>query len=802
MYRILARKTVLLLSLLAIGSLNSTAQKFCQHMRLNHQMAMNNTVDLRADTFDVLDYTIDASFLNYQVDKSIDATCELTIVQKISSSSVNLGLLGLNVSKVEVNGATVNYSYSSPSLKAELNGIQVGDTFKLNVFYDGNPKKDAQWGGFYFTGEYAFNMGVGFASDPHNFGRVWFPCFDNFTDRATYQINITVDSSYKAYANGVLVGHEKNGSTEVFKWSMKDPIPTYLASVAIAQYEEVVMETDGIPVVLTALAKDTANLRASFENLPKCIRQFVSSYGSHSFDRIGFNIVPFNAGAMEHATNIAYPFYAISNGSKNSETLFAHELAHHWWGNTTTCGSQEDMWLNEGWASFSESLFLEAVYGRARYEHSVEANHRNVLQFAHVRDGVSLPVSGIGHANTYGSHVYNKGADMVHTLRGFMGDEAFFEACQTFQSTYKFKDVSTEQMFAHFQSYSAVSLEGFFNQWIKKSGFAHFGIHWVIPQNGRYSINIKQTPRFNEEVYTNVPVIITGFSNDLERYDTTIILNNREQTFVLNPPFEVEFWSLDYDDLISDALTSANRMIGNNQVMIMLEDGLAEVGVDSIANGDSAFVRVEHHWAGPDATYGTPEGVTISRQRYWNIEGVWPENTKLFASLTYSGIKTTSSMVYGYLDHELIRITEDSLVLLYRPAGDKPWVIYDDYIKNMGSAFDKRGTVTVSNLKKGQYTFGMYDASLASVDDVLIEPAKFKVYPNPADDIVTVEFEEDHDCCLFEITDIYGLVVKSAKIKSKENMQTIDVSDLAPGTYFFGMVTENLGYDRQKIIIK
>jgi aminopeptidase N len=101
---------------------------------------------------------------------------------------------------------------------------------------------------------------------------------------------------------------------------MDDPIPTYLASVAIANYEEVTMNVDGIPVLLTSLAVDTANLRKSFVNLPTCIRRFEEVYGKHSFDRIGFNTVPFNSGAMEHATNIAYPRYAISAGDKSSGT--------------------------------------------------------------------------------------------------------------------------------------------------------------------------------------------------------------------------------------------------------------------------------------------------------------------------------------------------------------------------------------------------------------------------------------------------------------------------------------------------
>ena len=439
-------------------SFTAYGQRFCHHLQLEQAQVAEESIDERADTFDVLSYEINASFLQYQANKEIEATTVLRIIPKINTRSVTLDLLGLNVRGVKIDGVNADFQYTSPKLLVTSTDI-LADTFLLEVDYFGNPQKDAQWGGFYFTGEYAFNLGVGFAADPHNFGRVWFPCFDNFVDRATYHMNITVDQGLRAYGNGLLDEVVKNtDKTTTYKWVMDEPIPTYLAAVAIAEYEEIEYEVDGIPVLLTALGEDTANLRSSFENLSPCIKRFVEVYGEHSFNRVGFNIVPFNAGAMEHATNIAYPRYAIANGSKTSETLFAHELAHHWWGNTITCRTQEDMWLNEGWASYSERIFLEAVYGRDRYDEDVEDNHRSVLQFAHVQDGDVLPVSGIGHANTYGRHVYNKGADMVHSLRGMMGDEAFFDACRSFQSDFKFQDVTTDDMRVHFEQFVSFSL--------------------------------------------------------------------------------------------------------------------------------------------------------------------------------------------------------------------------------------------------------------------------------------------------------------------------------------------------------
>ncbi|NNJ55639.1 MAG: T9SS type A sorting domain-containing protein, partial [Bacteroidia bacterium] len=510
----------------------------------------------------------------------------------------------------------------------------------------------------------------------------------------------------------------------------------------------------------------------------------------------------FNSGAMEHATNIAYPVSTISGGSLAAETLFAHELAHHWWGNTITCRTQEDMWLNEGWASYSESLFLEAVYGKERYNENIELNHRDVLQFAHIRDGESLPVSGIGHANTYGNHVYNKGADMVHTLRGMMGDDAFFKACKTFQSDFKFQDVSTQDMLETFQKETTTDLSGFFNQWIKKSGFPHFDIHWVQGQGGDYQVNIKQTPRFNEEVYSNVPITITAFSQDFTRFDAEVVVNKNQETFNITVPFEPEFWAFDYDDKISDATTTAVFITDEEGTLSLQQDGLIEVVVDSLSEGDSLLMRVEHHWAPADGTYGVPEGVVLSPQRFWNIDGIWREEANLGATINYSGIETTSSAAFGYLDNQLIRITEDSLVLLYRPNGISAWTVYSDYVVEMGSAFDKRGSINITNLSKGQYAFGMYDSQLASGKIHTKPHANFKIFPNPVDKELKVQFEEKHDCCVVEITNVYGQVVKRQKIKGKKIEHVVDVSDLTPGNYFVGIITENLGYNAMRFVVK
>jgi aminopeptidase N len=222
------------------------------------------------------------------------------------------------------------YTYNDTLLTVSLGLLlTVADTSEVTVYYHGIPKQDASgWGGFYFQGNYAYNLGVGFDANPHNYGRVWFPCFDNFVERSTFEFNMITAGGKKAHCNGALISENViSGDTIVRKWVMNDEIPSYLVCVAIADYATVYQSHNGllgtIPIELVARPSDTTNLKNSFLHLPDAIDIYETGYGPYRWNKIGFSLVPFNSGAMEHATNIAYPLSA-ANGTLSNETLMAH----------------------------------------------------------------------------------------------------------------------------------------------------------------------------------------------------------------------------------------------------------------------------------------------------------------------------------------------------------------------------------------------------------------------------------------------------------------------------------------------
>lgn len=778
-------------------------QKPIGHFGCGHAIQQTNETTKKSGNIDVAHYDIQLDFTDFS-NQTIAGFTEISFDVVNATSSIQLQLEGLTIDSIVRGTKQLKFSRNDIDLSIQLGStVAKGEQTSLRVYYHGKPLRDDTWGGFYFSGEYAFNLGVAFTKKPHNYGRVWFPCVDNFTDRATYSFAITTTMDKKALCNGVSLGVTENGDgSQTYKWDMKQPIPTYLASVAVAPYSLNMYMHNGIPIVLSSLPEDSLKMAQSFVNLNGCIDAYLARYGQHTFDRIGFNAVPFNGGAMEHATNIAYPIFGI-DGALSFETLYAHELGHHWWGNTVTCRTAEDMWINEGWASYSERVFLEWIYGKDRYDEDISANHRAVLHYAHLRDGDTLPVSGIGHTHTYGSHVYDKGADMVHTLRGYMGDSAFFEAVQTFLVANKFKDVSSADLESHFQQYTTRNLKAFFENWIYNPGFPHFSVLGFDskPDGNKYltTVNLGQRLRFAPKFFDNVPMDVTFFAPDFRQQTYTVELSKERQQMVLSTDFIPVYVALDLKKKISDAITDDAIMVKDTGV---LDFGDAMMTMEVTANKDSSFVRVEHHWVGADAFFTSGELPFVSRERYWSVDGVWNDGFKADATIEYYGRETGSNYLAGYLDVDLIRNTEETMVLMYRAHPSAIWEVCEDYTWEMGSKFDKRGSFTIHNVKKGQYAFGVNESDrLTTPKKPTISDNFISIFPNPTSDSLKIELM-NIDQGVIEITDGNGRLLVSESVNSTTKRKSYNVSNWAPGIYYVGIVIDNTPYQPTRVLVR
>ncbi len=194
----------------------------------------------------------------------------------------------------------------------------------------------------------------------------------------------------------------------------------------------------------------------------------------------------------------------------------AHELGHSWWGNLVTCASAQDMWINEGMASYCEHLFVEWAYGRERYLKDVRDNHHNVLSGAHIREGGYRPVANVPWKYTYGRHVYDKGAVVAHNLRWYMGDRAFRKGMQTVMKDYAFKNISSGELRDALMAATNQDLNPFFDDWVFQGGFPHFEVVSYQYDNNQVQVNIAQQLVGRSSYFNKVPLALTFYGANEE----------------------------------------------------------------------------------------------------------------------------------------------------------------------------------------------------------------------------------------------------------------------------------------------
>lgn len=798
------RQILLFLFLIAyslFGYSQEVKQPYCSH----HQHALwksaqalyPNEENKKSDTINILNYEIHLDVTDFS-GKTINGYTKVTFKSRMDNiQQLNLNLLGFTIDSVKSTGL-LPYQYNDTLLNIDLpTALNTGDQEEVYVYYHGAPKTDPSgWGGFYFVADYAWNLGVGFQDKPHNVGRYWFPCFDNFVERSTYDFHITTNGNKRAVSNGELVSETTNGSAVTRHWKMSEEIPTYLAMIAVAPYVTIQDQFNSmngqIPIRLYAKADDTANFSASFVNLKNNLTAFESTYGAYRFNKVGYTLVPFNSGAMEHASNITYPRYA-ANGSLDDETLMAHELAHHWWGNLATCETPEDMWLNEGMASFSEYVFLEKVYTWERAEERIRQNLFEVLQRAHIDEGGYLAVSGVPHDLTYGTHVYTKGSLVAQNLRHYLGDQAFYDGVTQFLNQHTFSPMNSEMLRDHLSQTTGKDLTAFFDNWVFNGGFPGFEINKATVSgtapNVQVEIEIGQKLRGATTLYSNVPLDVTFFDFQGNQTIKQIVADGETSTRTVQLNFVPEKMWLNTENRLCYANTSVTKTL-HSSGSIAAEDVLFQY-LKANAVEDSALIRVEMHWVKPDERKDKTKPYKLSNDRYWLVDGNWTNGTVFEAQFQYTSTAATS-----FMDTALFNNTEDSLVLLYRATPQDDWEEYQHYTHLIIGSTNKMGFMRIDKLLRGEYTMANIDHSAigtnTSVVDLIQSKPNFKlhVYPNPTSGNVTIDWNKKAQPVGIEVYALTGTLVDSIQLEKKEKTKTLNTQNWPKGVYFISIFNE------------
>lgn len=590
------------------------------------------------------------------------------------------------------------------------------DTLWLRLRYRGVPAAPDRFGGFYFEGNYAWNLGVWIGGDNPAYGRAWFPCRDNFTDKATYRQVISGPPGFHSVGNGVLIRTEElEGGRLRTTWDLQQPIPTYLAAVAIGDFailRELYISPvtgDSIPVSLHVPPADSLNARKSFARLKKGIEAFERFFGPYRWGRIGYAAVPMQSGAMEHATNVAYPQMALT-GTDTYDDLWAHELSHSWFGNLVTCQGPDHMWLNEGFARYCETLFFEAVSPdpNAAATHLRETHARAILA-SRLEDYAPLFPSAA--SSTYSSTIYNKGALAVHNLRYLYpqaeSSQWFFAPLRNYLAANAWGNVGVQAFEKQYLDHLLKALQktgadttsaelprkissdnrqdsrelqqrlaAFFKTCVYAPGWldARLEGYTLIQTDGGYHLQIDlqqvrdHTPAFSD----NLPVELLLLGEHGEHKYITVALQQERQRFAQQLSFRpVEVFLDPRERYAGLALQHLQPLRSNDSTYNYPHTGF-HFRCNTLG-ADTALLQAAQYHSSPgrisvQGQDGAETALYVSINRYWSINSTLGENAN---GAFHFRFRNTS----GLFSSRAIPGPEKELVLLHRAEGKSHWNI-------------------------------------------------------------------------------------------------------------------------------
>lgn len=743
------------------------------------QKAMQNSI-LRSDTIDILHYEIDIDVTQYNLQTISAATTISYAALEPNRESILLDLYELTVDSVKAGEQHLNYTYNGATLQVYFaESPSVGVEEQLTVFYHGVPHADPNWGGFYFASNYIYNLGIGLTTIPPNFGKVWYPCFDTFVERATYTYHVTSAGGRVAVCQGDLFDEvQLGGDTLRRSFHLATQIPSYLSAIAVSNYTTSEYIHEGaygdVEVRLAAKPEHINGMISTFQELGYAIDALEHWWGPMVWNRVGY--VYTTAGALEIPTNIAYPQFMVGESLNSNGRLISHELGHYWWGDIVTMIIHNDMWLKEGPAEYSAHLFFEWRDGHEEFIDVVKDNHLYVLEEAHVQDEGFHAMSPMPDEFIYGRTTYRKGASVVHNLRGYMGDELFRTGMQAVQENLAFSNMNPDIFRDELEAATGLDLTSFFEDQIYNPGFSTFVIDSVQSSisgpNVVSTLYLQQKLRECPDFYTNVPLEVTAMDANRVKHNFMVTAGEQFSTVTITTDFEPVLWSLNSNGKLNQARMDYEFTVNStssNQLRPFVE---FRTGTAAINEGDSAFIRIEHQWVAPDNHDLAPYIDELSSTHFWTIDGIWPEGLALTGRVNYRGIQTYD------LDYDLVNTTEANIMLLWRENSSQPWINHPDYELQQGNLFNASGQIIINQLLKGQYSFGNGDMAATVPEQVL---AELNCYPNPAREMITVAgLAGAH---LLEVYDLNGRMVLSERFNGLQERHRFSVAQLPAGWY-------------------
>ncbi len=497
---------------------------------------------------------------------SVTGSNTLDIVSRSNGlTSVTLDLFDVMVvSGVWVDGLPVSFNHANDQIDISLGqSFDVDDAFTVRVEYSGAPYHLSAAAGYSGThGSPAVDV-IATHSQPFN-APAWWPCKNAIDDKFTMNMWVTSPDWMTVASNGRLDGVDAlSGSRARYRWAETYPISVYLVSIAATNYthwtESYVHSSGVMPVEFFLYPEDVSSVQPLLVDVVSMIETFSdpSCFGEYPFLDEKYGIAEFEGCCgMEHQT--------ITSQGSFPERRTVHELAHMWWGDAITCATWHDIWLNEGFARYAESLWHERKPGGS---HAAYLSHMMDYRPSSYDGTVyryDISTTSAIFSSTYS---YNKGSWVMHMLRHVLGDEVFYDVLAEYRSTYEGLAATTADFQAVVEMVAGQEMDWFFDQWVYQGGAPYYRFGWQADSSGgqdRVLLHVEQYQSAYPSFRMPIDVRVEYADSSTE---TFVVWNDREdQWFIIDTPQSVVDVQLDPDTwILRGAMTEVAYAPGCNQ---------------------------------------------------------------------------------------------------------------------------------------------------------------------------------------------------------------------------------------------
>jgi aminopeptidase N len=429
---------------------------------------------VRQPSVDVLLYDISIEFTD--ASDSITGVAKVHIrMQSENVRNMWLDFAGMQIDSLQIDGIKGTYSHQNDKLSVEFSPpYSKGEVAIIEVHYHGKPGNKGMW-----IRENQYHRRALFTNNWPNYAHYWFPAIDHPYDKAKVNLSVTAPAKYEVISNGLRTSMEllPNGR-KITQWKENRPIPTYCIAIGIAEFLiSPQKESSSTPIQWYAFSEDAKAAAQKFQSTDVILDYFKSLIGPFPYEKLAQVQASIPFEGMENASVIFYSESLFKDKPVTDDPV-PHEIAHQWFGDSVTIADWDDLWLSEGFATYFDALFQTYAHRSESIQHCMEKYASELQEYERAHTAPVIDTTQTDPMKKLNPLNYQKGAWILHMLRGMVGDKPFFEGIRRYYHHYAHGNARSEDFIKIMESASNRSLVAFFHQWLFQSGWPEYRAQW------------------------------------------------------------------------------------------------------------------------------------------------------------------------------------------------------------------------------------------------------------------------------------------------------------------------------------